>query len=158
MTVGVIIKHRISEVISVGEHGAFLTVAEKLTGNNIGVVVVLNGMGGLEGIVSERDLVRAIVTHGNAAFAHTARDLMTRDVVVCSPEDTELHVVKLMLEKHLRHMPVVSDRKVVGMVSLGDAIRQRLTETGYLGLGVSGDRQLGAFTRHLGSTARSVKI
>lgn len=155
MTVASIIKHKLSGLISAGEHDTFLSLAEKLACRSIGALVVLNSEGGLAGIISERDLVRAIAKHQAAALAHTARDMMTKTVFVCSPEETEIQVMLYMLEKRIRHMPVVDGGKVVGMVSLGDAVKHRLVQIGRLLKEVdqepNSEKRLGLFSRHLAS-------
>jgi len=157
MTISAIIKQKISGVITAGEHEPFLTLAERLTKHNIGVLVVLDVADGLLGIVSERDLVRAIATHHSAALAHTACDVMTSKVIVCTPEQTEVQVMSTMLEKHIRHMPVVENGRVVGLVSLGDAVKQRMRKLGHQPQAAADSsaapRPIGNFSRHLGARA-----
>lgn len=153
MTVSAIVKHNLSAVITAGEAEEFQSIADKLSRHNIGVVVVLGETGKLAGIVSERDLVRAVAKRKASVFADTAKDLMTKKVYVCSPQETEIQVMKYMLDKHIRHMPVVDEGKVVGMVSLADAVRYRLIRIRHLfeeaGQEPDKDRRLGIFTQHL---------
>lgn len=154
MTVSSIIRHKLTDLVTAGEHEVFLTLAERLTRHNIGVLVVLDLAGGLLGIISERDLVRGLARFNSAVFAHTARDIMTRNVHVCSPDETEVDVMLRMLEKHIRHMPVVQEGKVVGLVSLGDLVKQRLNKLGHrpgqVGTSVA-EAVGGSFSRHLGA-------
>ena len=155
MTISAIIKQKISGVITADEHDAFLTLAERLTRHNVGVLVVLDVADRLLGILSERDLVRAIATHKSAALAHTARDMMTTNVIVCSPAQTEAQVISTMLEKNVGHLPVVDDGKVVGLVSLGDAVQQRMKKIGHdqhaVAASSSAQTPIGNFSRHLGA-------
>ena len=154
MTVRSIIRDKLTDLITADEHEVFLTLAERLSRNNIGVLVVLDLAGQLLGIVSERDLVRGVAAHKSAVFAHTAADLMTRRVHVCTPEDTEVQVMTKMVDNHIRHMPVMEDGRVVGLVSMGDVVKHRL---GKLGHRLGEDRRpvtaasFGSFSRHLGA-------
>lgn len=153
MTVAAIIRHKLSAIVVAGEADSFQTIADQLAQNDIGAVVVLGEGGKLSGIISERDLVRAVAKRKEAVFASTARDLMTRKVYVCAPEETEIQIMKYMLEKRIRHMPVVSEGRVVGMVSLADAVRYRLVRIKHLFDEVAQEpdegRRLGIFTQHL---------
>ena len=154
MTVRAIIRHKLTGLITADEHEVFLTLAERLSRHDIGVLVVLDLAGGLLGIISERDLVRGFSVHGANIMAHTARDLMTRKVLVCEPGDTEQQVMARMVERHIRHMPVVEEGRVVGVVSLGDLVKHRLGKLGHR-LGEETrpvtESSFGSFSRHLGS-------
>lgn len=150
MTISTIIKQKTTDLITAGEHEPFLTLAERLTRHDIGVLVVLDHAGAILGIVSERDLVRAIATHKTAALAHTARDVMTKKVLVCTPQHTESQVMATMVDAHIRHMPVVENGRVVGLVSLGDAVKQRLGKFGHEGSSTT-SVPVGNFSRHLGA-------
>lgn len=153
MTVAGIIKHRLSPVITATELDDFQSLSEKLALHNIGALIVLDSVGGLGGIVSERDLVRAVAERKQAVFAATARDMMTKKVFVCTPDESDTQVMLYMVDKHIRHMPVVEDGKVVGMVSLADAVRHRLIKIRHLFEEVSeeddSDKRLGIFSQHL---------
>lgn len=161
MTISAIARRRLSDAISADEDDDFLSLAEKLSPRGVGLLVVLNAVGGLAGVVSERGLVAPLARHGAGALAHAARDMMTGTVLVCSPQDREAEVMLRMLEKGVRHVPVVQDGKVLGMVSLGDAVRQRLIEIGKLlegdGSKSFAENPPGAFSRHL-NTSKQPKI
>lgn len=153
MTVNAIIKRKLTGVISAAEDDDVASLAGKLARHNVGILIILKEAGGLAGVVSERDIVRALARHKAGVLSQTARDVMTRKVFVCTPEESELQVMTYMLEKHIRHMPVIEDGKVTGMVSLADAVKQRLTKIGHLIRDVAeegdGERRLGIFSRHL---------
>lgn len=158
MTVRTIINRKVTGLITADEHEVFLSLAERLKKHDIGVLLVMDLAGGLLGIVSERDLVRAIARDSAGALALTARDLMTRPVIVCSPSDTELDLMMKMVEKRIRHVPVMEDGRVVGLVSLGDVVEQRLTKLGHR-LGESRVAPTlesigGSFSRHLSARVR----
>lgn len=158
MSAGSIISRKLTELITAQEHDVFLSLAERLERRNIGVLIVMDLANRLLGIVSERDLVRAIARHSAGAFALTAQDVMTRKVVVCSPDETETQVMVKMIDKGIRHMPVVDAGRVVGLVSMRDLVQQRLKKLG-LRLGDSTvaptlESMVGSFSRHLSGQRR----
>jgi CBS domain-containing protein len=87
-------------------------VVNLLTQNRIGAVIVLDSKGSIAGIVSERDVVRAMSEHGNAAMGKTAADIMTKKVRTCGPTDSEAELMGLMTEHRIRHLPVVEGGKL----------------------------------------------
>lgn len=80
------------------------------------------------GILSERDIVRALADHGAAALAMPVSAFLTRPVVVCGPRDDLRRVLGLMDRHHLRHLPVVADGRLIGVIGIGDIIRRQLDE------------------------------
>ena len=80
------------------------------------------------GILSERDILHALAEHGTALLALKAEDLMTREVVTCSREDTLQSVMVKMTQRRIRHLPVVEQGQLAGIVSIGDAVKSRLEE------------------------------
>ena len=104
-------------------------VAQQLSVRRIGSVLVLDQEGAVAGIVSERDLVRALATHGNKALELEARQVMTRDVVTCDPDDSIDQVMESMTRGRFRHLPVVRHGELLGLVSIGDIVKWRLEET-----------------------------
>ncbi len=82
----------------------------------------------VDGIVSERDIVRRLATDGAGLLDLTVADVMTRHVVTCSPEDSLTEAMGLMNRWRHRHRPVVDDGRLVGMISIGDVVKQRLAE------------------------------
>ena len=104
-------------------------LSQQLSTRRIGSVLVLDGEGSLAGIVSERDLVRALASHGAKAMELEARQVMTRDVVTCDPDDSIGHVMQTMTQGRFRHLPVVRHGELLGLVSIGDVVKARLEET-----------------------------
>jgi CBS domain-containing protein len=104
-------------------------VAQQLSVRRVGSVLVLDDEGAVAGIVSERDLVRAVATHGAKAMDLEARQVMTRDVVNCDPDDSIDHVMETMTRGRFRHLPVVRHGELLGLVSIGDVVKARLEET-----------------------------
>lgn len=103
-------------------------VARHLKEKDIGALVVTNDGVRVEGILSERDIVHEMAGKGVALLDMQARDIMTRDVVTCRREDTISEVLTLMTERRIRHLPVVEDGRLCGMISIGDAVKSRLDE------------------------------
>jgi CBS domain-containing protein len=104
-------------------------LSQQLSTRRIGSVLVLDGEGSVAGIVSERDLVRAMASHGAKAMELEARQVMTRDVVTCDPDDSIDQVMQTMTSGRFRHLPVVRHGELLGLVSIGDVVKARLEET-----------------------------
>ncbi len=104
-------------------------VAQHLTTRRIGSVLVMSDTNTIAGIVSERDLVRAMARHGAAALDLDVRQIMTRDVVTCHPDDPIERIMGLMTAGRFRHLPVEDRGDLVGLISIGDVVKARLEET-----------------------------
>ena len=100
-------------------------VADILSGNNIGAVPVLDDTGHLAGIISERDLVRAM-TEKITLDTGTAADLMTRQLVTASSDISSSELMTLMTQHKIRHIPIVDGQKLRGIVSIGDVVKRLL--------------------------------
>jgi CBS domain-containing protein len=115
-------------VFSVIPTATVAEVSEILSTRKIGAVLVSKDGKKLDGIISERDVVREIGRRGAAALEDSAEDLMTRDLVTCGLGDTALEVLGMMDRGNFRHMPVVVDGDVIGLVSIRDVVHARLQE------------------------------
>jgi CBS domain-containing protein len=104
-------------------------VARQLSTRRIGSVLVVDRLDRVVGIVSERDIVGAIATHGSPALELDASEVMTRDVVTCDPDDSIDHVMETMTQGRFRHLPVVRHGELLGLVSIGDVVKARIAET-----------------------------
>jgi CBS domain-containing protein len=103
-------------------------VARQLSTRRIGSVLVLEEPDVVAGVVSERDLVRAMADHGPAALTMEARQIMTREVVTCDPDDSIEQVMAMMTRGRFRHLPVMRHGALLGLVSIGDVVKARLAE------------------------------
>jgi CBS domain-containing protein len=106
------------------------TVTELLTGlaeHNIGAMVVV-GPDGVQGVVSERDVVRALQANRGSVLSRPVSAIMTTRVVTCSKADSVDDLSVLMTEKRVRHVPVLEDGRLVGIVSIGDVVKSRIAE------------------------------
>ena len=95
--------------------------------HRIGAVVVLDGPL-IVGLVSERDIVRCLHTHGRAILDECARDIMTAPVVTVSPGTGICDAMAIMTDRRFRHLPVVEDGEVLGLVSIGDLVKRRIED------------------------------
>jgi CBS domain-containing protein len=127
---------RVSQVLSVKGHDVATisqerTVADALAllkERGIGALVVTGPAVPLAGIFSERDAVRALATSGAAALDQKVADLMSADVVTCQESTDLTQLMVTMTEHRIRHVPVVEESKLVGLVSIGDVVKARLEE------------------------------
>ena len=89
---------------------------------------MINEEGQLIGIISERDIIRGMSDHADAVLALPAEHLMTRDVKTCSSEAQLVEIMEVMTLQRIRHLPVIQDGALHGIVSIGDVVKQRLEE------------------------------
>lgn len=103
-------------------------VAARLGELKIGCLVVLDAQGGLSGIISERDIVRAVGEKGGACLDQTVDSVMTREVMTCTTDDSADSILGRMSEGRFRHMPVMEGGKVIALVSIGDMVKAKIEE------------------------------
>jgi CBS domain-containing protein len=115
-------------VKTVPPHETARLASGQLRAAQIGALVVSSDGNSIEGILSERDLAYGIATHGDRLPAMRISELMTKAVVVCSPEDKITDVMKLMTRRRIRHLPVKDGDRLVGIISIGDVLKHRLGE------------------------------
>ena len=127
MTVRAILDTKGHQVESI-QPGAKLSEAVKALGERkIGAGLVTN-LGRIEGILSERDIVRVLAERGAAVLDEPVSNVMTRKVVSCRQSDTVSGIMEMMTLGKFRHLPVVEDGKVVGLISIGDVVKWRVRE------------------------------
>ncbi len=118
----------IQQIITVKPDDAVKTAAEILAKHRIGAVIVSRDGATVDGILSERDIVRALGTVGIACMTGTVEDLMTSSVIGCHPDDTANSVMEKMSDGRFRHMPVIEDNRMIGVISIGDVVKARISE------------------------------
>jgi CBS domain-containing protein len=128
MTISAILKTKGGDIVAARPDDTTDAVAKLLSAHNIGAVLVRAADGHVLGILSERDIVRAIARHGEAALHMTASALMTRGVVTCTAEDSVAKAMEVMTQKRIRHLPVMDHDKLVGMISIGDVVKRRIND------------------------------
>ncbi len=101
-------------------------IVQLLAEKRIGAVLITDHKGEIAGIVSERDVVRHMANHGATILAKLVETIMTRKVLTCSVDDSEQELMALMTTHRVRHLPVVKENKLVGMISIGDVVKYRI--------------------------------
>lgn len=126
--ISVILDRKGAGVITIPPDAMFLAAADALSEHNIGALVVSSDGRSVEGIVSERDLVRELARRGTGAVKQTVADLMSTEVATCGSDATVDDLMAAMTTKRIRHVPIVDDGVLAGVVSIGDVVRVRLDE------------------------------
>jgi CBS domain-containing protein len=103
-------------------------VVVRLAAKRIGALVVTDDAGSVVGIVSERDVVLSLAEDGPDALSHPVRDLMSTPVTTCSKDDDVVSLMALMTDQRIRHVPVVDEGRLDGIVSIGDVVKSRLDQ------------------------------
>jgi CBS domain-containing protein len=128
MTVKTILSAKGNNVITIEPTATLEAAIKILTDRNIGALVVLGPQQRVIGILSERDIVRVMAEEGAHALALPLSQVMTRKVKTCSQSDTIGILMEQMTTGKFRHIPVIEDERLVGIVSIGDVVKERLHE------------------------------
>jgi CBS domain-containing protein len=128
MIVKSILSAKGSDVSTIAPTALLSEATRILAEHKIGALVVTGAGGRITGIISERDVVRALAQHGGSALLLPLTEVMTRKVVTCAPTDTVATLMELMTAGKFRHLPVTDDGRLVGIISIGDVVKYRLTE------------------------------
>ena len=128
MKVENILDHKGRDVISVRPQSSIGEAAKLLSEKNIGAVLVTDHTAQPAGILSERDIVRRVAAGGEHALSEPVSECMTRAVKSCSPSDTINEIMGFMTAHRIRHMPVIEQGTVVGMISIGDVVKRKINE------------------------------
>lgn len=129
MNVQQILSEKGSDVISIAPGHSLAEASRLLSARRVGAVMVTGEDGSVRGILSERDIVRAIATGGAAALDHAVSRHMTSSVVTCERESTVDDLMHVMTTGKFRHVPVVENGRLVGVVSIGDVVKRKVAET-----------------------------
>jgi CBS domain-containing protein len=116
------------EVVTIGSEKPVAEAIDRLVANKIGALLVLSGDGKIVGIISERDIVRKYNKNSNNLDNSIVKDFMTADVIVVEPEDEIEYVETIMTQNHIRHLPVISEKVLVGIISIGDVVKALLKD------------------------------
>ena len=128
MKVADILKTKGSAVKTVRPDETAKVFAEHLRNERIGAMIVTRDGSTLEGIISERDLAYGLAAYGDRLPSMRVSELMTRLVILCTPEDTIAEVMTVMTQRRIRHLPVKDGGRLVGIISIGDVLKHRLGE------------------------------
>ena len=127
MRIADVLRNKGAAVATITPETSVSGLLNELTLHNIGAMVVV-GPDGVVGIVSERDVVRKLHEHGGDILKRPVSEIMTTMVATCTPKDTVDHLTAVMTTKRVRHIPVMENNRLVGIVSIGDIVKQRMEE------------------------------
>lgn len=128
MIIGQILKSKGRSVMTARQDDTIHEIASRLSHRKIGAIVIINGAEQVEGIVSERDIIRLIAEHGGKALSMPASSAMTRNVVSCTSNATIEEIMDIMTNGRFRHLPVIEDGKIAGIISIGDVVKHHTAE------------------------------
>ena len=128
MNVKSILAAKGGDIISIEPTADLAAAAKLLSAHRIGAVIIRGAGGRLAGILSERDIVRALAEHGAGALTLPVGQVMTRNVTTCGQDDTCASIMERMTAGKFRHLPVVEKDNLVGLISIGDVVKQRVDE------------------------------
>lgn len=128
MNVKTILAAKGGDVISIEPTADLAAAATLLSKHRIGAVVICGAGGRLSGILSERDIVRAVAEHGASALTVPVGQVMTRNVITCGENDSISELMERMTAGKFRHMPVVKGERLIGLISIGDIVKSRVQE------------------------------
>ena len=129
MTVRKIISGKqIKSVVTIKPSESVATAADMLAAHGIGALIVSGDGAMVDGILSERDIVRALAARGGDCLKQSVADIMTPEVIGCHPEDSAHSVMEKMTAGRFRHMPVIDGGRMIGVISIGDVVKARIDE------------------------------
>ncbi len=131
MKVKDILKNKGPEVFTIGEEKFIRNAVEVLVKYNIGALLVLNDSGKIVGIITERDILRESYNNPDNYLNLSINQAMTKKVIVVEPEDDIDYVESIITQNRIRHLPVVSNKILVGLISIGDLVKAQLSEARY---------------------------
>lgn len=126
--VSAVLEQKGHKVVTVAPRDTIASLVKVLSVNRIGAAPVIDEEDRLVGIISERDVVNGMAQHGDVVMALPVERLMTTKVRTCSPEDAIVELMEIMTLQRIRHLPVVRNAALDGIVSIGDVVKQRLRE------------------------------
>ena len=127
MSVESILRRKGTDVATITAEASVKRAADWMRAKNIGALVVTGG-GAILGLVSEREIVDAVARYGETATSMPVREIMRHGVISVSPAESVAHAMNLMTRHRARHMPVVQDGKLAGIISIGDVVKYRLDD------------------------------
>lgn len=126
-TVKEILQAKSHKLLSISPDATVLDALKLMAEKEVGALIVLDGER-LNGIFSERDYARKVILHGKASNDTSVREIMTQKVVCVRPEQSVEDCMALMTDKRVRHLPVLEDKHVIGVISIGDVVKEVISE------------------------------
>jgi CBS domain-containing protein len=128
MTVAAILEHKGHDVVRAAPNDTIAEVVQRLAAHHVGAVLVLDAADRLLGILGERDIVGSLAEHGSRTLELTAAELMTRILHTATPATTVEQAMEMMTQSRFRYLPVVDEGRLLGIVSIGDIVKARLSQ------------------------------
>ena len=128
MKVTEILRNKGTDVITIWPGASLRSAVERMTKRNVGALVVVDDEGKVVGMLAEREVVRALADSAERALNESVADVMSRRPITCGPDDRLADLMAIMTEHRVRHLPVVADGHLIGLVSIGDLVKARLGE------------------------------
>lgn len=128
MNVDGILKVKGTDIVTIRPDATIAQAVDRLREKRIGAVVVSADGVSADGVLSERDIVRGLAEHGASLLDRRVAQVMTRAVITCAPEDKVADLMALMTERRIRHLPVMRNGRLAGLVSIGDVVKNRVDE------------------------------
>lgn len=128
MYISRILRGKGDRVVTIRPDAPVTECLASLAEHNVGALVVSVDGRGIDGIISERDIVRALAHRGAGCLSETVADMMTAEVLTTGPDATAGELMAMMTARRIRHIPVVTDGELAGIVSIGDIVKLRMTE------------------------------
>ena len=128
MSVATILKIKGRNVATAKTDLTVKQIVDQLAQFKVGAMVIVDDSDGVCGIISERDVVRALSQEGEGMLSRPVTDFMTKDVITCNEDDSVAELMERMTAGRFRHLPVVTNGELVGIVSIGDVVKQRISE------------------------------
>lgn len=128
MKISDVVRNKGSMVATVAPEATVTVLLRRLAEHGVGAMVVQRADGTLAGIVSERDVVRQLNQHGSGLLDWPVERIMTTELATCAPGDDVVDILRLMTDRRLRHVPVLVDEGLAGIVSIGDLVKSRIDE------------------------------
>jgi CBS domain-containing protein len=123
-----LLRHKGRGVATVSPDVTVADLLSRLAENNVGAMVVTSESGNVRGIVSERDVVRALHRMGSGLLTESVSSIMTTAVTTTTPDDSVESLARIMTESRIRHLPVIEDGRLAGIVSIGDVVKNRIDQ------------------------------
>ena len=123
-----VLRRKGDQVVTIGPDHTVRALLDALAEHRVGALVVSSGNGRVDGIVSERDVVRRLQAVGASMLDLPVREIMTADVHTADPDASLEDLMVMMTERRIRHVPVVVDGRLAGIVSIGDVVKHRIGE------------------------------
>ena len=123
-----LLRHKGRGVATVSADVSVADLLSRLAENNVGAMVVTSESGSVRGIVSERDVVRALHRKGSGLLTEPVSSIMTTSVTTTTPDDSVESLARIMTESRIRHLPVIDDGRLTGIVSIGDVVKNRIDQ------------------------------